>query len=83
MQIVPYMPVHPAQLNTDSKSTKTTTDEVEDSKEKETISDDLKNDQADHFFKIPSVPNTPYTVEEPCDSAINRGPAMKRYGPSI
>ncbi len=65
MQIVPYMPIHPAQLNNDNP-TKTTDYENQAS-----------NDSDDYLFKIPSVP-TPYTVEEPCDSAIKRGSTMKR-----
>jgi hypothetical protein len=64
MQIVPYMPIHPAQLNNDN--TTTTDDENQ-----------VSNDTDDHLFKIPSIP-TPYTVEEPCDSAIKRGSTMKR-----
>ena len=76
MQIVPYMPVHPAQLITDSTSTiKPTTDEGE---EKEDSSNDLKDPNDDYLFKIPSVP-TPYTVEEPNDTTIKRGSTMKRF----
>ncbi len=66
MQIVPYIPIHPAQLNNDNISTTTITEE-----------DELKNDNDDYIFKIPSVP-TPYTVEEPCDNTIKRSSTMKR-----
>ena len=66
MQIVPYIPIHPAQLNNDNPTTTNTDDENQAS-----------NDGDDHQFKIPSIP-TPYTVEEPCDSAIKRGSTMKR-----
>lgn len=73
MQIVPYMPIHPGQLTTDSTSTvKSTTDEGE---EKEDSSNDTNEH---HLFKIPSVP-TPYTVEEPSDNTIKRGSTMKRF----
>jgi hypothetical protein len=40
------------------------------------VIDDKTEDES--LFKIPSIP-TPYTVEEPCDSAIKRPPTMKRY----
>jgi hypothetical protein len=73
MQIVPYMPIHPAQLTNDNI---TTTDE-EDNNENQVSSDESKSDNDDYMFKIPSIP-TPYTVEEPCDSAIKRGSTMKR-----
>jgi len=70
MQIVPYMPIHPAQLNKDSpkKDDKKTDDEKEE---------DIKDE---NLFKIPSIPSTPtpYTVEEPCDNVTKRPPTMKR-----
>lgn len=70
MQIVPYIPVHPAQLTTDSISIgKSTTDEEEEK---------TQDTNDDHLFKIPSVP-TPYTVEEPSDNTIHRGSTMKRF----
>jgi hypothetical protein len=80
MQIVPYMPIHPAQLNSD---TLTNDEKAEDDEEEivestsPIISEDVKNDNDGHLFKIPSAP-TPYTVEEPCDSTIKRASAMKR-----
>lgn len=82
MQIVPYMPIHPAQLNTDNV---TTDDKVKEEEEEDEIpesaspiiSDEVRNDTDEHNFKMPSAP-TPYTVEEPCDNTIKRASAMKR-----
>ena len=69
MQIVPYMPIHPSQLNKDKPTT--------DNKTKAEDVDESSVTSGEHLFKIPSVP-TAYTVEEPCDSTIKRPPAMKR-----
>ncbi|UJR15732.1 hypothetical protein I4U23_002667 [Adineta vaga] len=82
MQIVPYMPIHPAQMNSDT----VTTDEKAEGEEDEevlaessspVIPEEVKNDNDDHLFKMPSAP-TPYTVEEPSDSNIKRASTMKR-----
>ena len=74
MQIVPYMPIHPAQLNSDN----VTGDEEVAEGASPILSDDITNDNDDHLFKMPSAP-TPYTVEEPCDGNIKRAAPMKRY----
>jgi len=71
MQIVPYMPVHPAQLNNDNNIT--TDEKIKDGEE---IIEN-SNSSDDYQFKMPSIP-TPYTVEEPCDTVIKRGSTMKR-----
>jgi hypothetical protein len=72
MQIVPYMPIHPAQLNTNDK---------EEDKSKISspviIKEIKKKENDDHLFKRPFVP-TSYTVEEPCDNTIKPTPRMKR-----
>lgn len=68
MQLVPYMPIHPAQLNEEKPIESQTSISV--------TSDEPKNDN--HLFKIPSVP-TFYTVEEPpSDDVMRRNPTMKR-----
>lgn len=78
MQIVPYMPIHPAQLNNDNVTT-ITDEKIKDKEEtvEDSILDESKNDNDDYPFKIPSIP-TPYTVEEPCENTIKRTPTMKR-----
>lgn len=70
MQLVPYMPIHPTQLNNDKIETKNDEEVNENA--------DLKNDNDDYLFKIPSLP-TPYTVEEPCETTTKRSSTMKRY----
>jgi len=78
MQIVPYMPIHPAQLNNDTiTTTNNKTKDEEETIENAMSSDESTNENNDPLFKIPSIP-TRYTVEEPCDSTIKRGPPMKR-----
>ena len=74
-QIVPYIPIHPAQLTTDSvtNAKEETTDQDEPSPT--VVSPESNFD--DNIFKIPSVP-TPYTVEEPCDNVNKRNSTMKR-----
>ncbi|CAF3782654.1 unnamed protein product [Adineta steineri] len=81
MQLVPYMPIHPAQLSND---TATKQDEDEEEEEERIIEnpspvifEELKNDDGDHLFKMPSLP-TLYTVEEPSDNITKRACAMKR-----
>ncbi|CAF0906134.1 unnamed protein product [Adineta ricciae] len=81
MQLVPYMPIHPAQLNSENV---TSDDKSKDDDEDElienssvVISEEVKNENDDYQFKIPSIP-TPYTVEEPCDNTRKRPSAMKR-----
>ena len=81
MQLVPYMPIHPAQLNSENA---TCDDKSKDDDEDElianssvVISEEVKNENEDYQFKIPSIP-TPYTVEEPSDNARKRPSAMKR-----
>jgi hypothetical protein len=69
MQIVPYMPIHPSQLNKDKPTA--------DDKAKDEDVDESSVTSGKDLFKIPSVP-TAYTVEEPCDSTIKRPSAMKR-----
>lgn len=64
MQIVPYMPIHPAQLTSKNEE-----------KSQEDQTKIKKND--DHLFKKPFLP-TPYTVEEPPDNTIKRTLRMKR-----
>lgn len=66
MQIVPYMPIHPAQL-------KSTNDE----KEQENHTETKKTHDGNHLFKKPFLP-TPYTVEEPSENTIKRALRMKR-----
>ncbi|CAF2372205.1 unnamed protein product [Rotaria sp. Silwood2] len=84
MQIVPYMPIHPTQLNNDNTTTDEKTKEKEEDKLVDdkisfsAISDEIKYENNDHLFKIPSIP-TPYTVEEPpCDNVTKRSSTMKR-----
>jgi len=76
MQIVPYMPIHPVQLNNDKPKDEEKRIENQISSSSSS-SDESKNENDDYHFKIPSIP-TAYTVEEPSDSAIKRGPTMKR-----
>ncbi|CAF1393191.1 unnamed protein product [Rotaria magnacalcarata] len=83
MQLVPYMPIHPAQLNSENVTTDNKTKELEEDKMIEnqfassvSCDEEIKNDG--HLFKIPSIP-TLYTVEEPpCDGVLKRNPTMKR-----
>lgn len=81
MQLVPYMPIHPAQLNSENVTSDDKSKEDEDDELIENpslvISEEVKNDNDDYQFKIPSIP-TPYTVEEPCDNTRKRPSAMKR-----
>ncbi len=80
MQIVPFMPIHPAQLTKDNVTTEDKTKNEEEIIENQpVVSDEFQNENNNYLFKIPSIP-TPYTVEEPSDSAIKRGSTMKRWG---
>ncbi|CAF1407645.1 unnamed protein product [Rotaria sordida] len=78
MQIVPYMPIHPAQLNND-KTKEQEEDKIIDNKTSSPIiSDEIKYENNDHIFKIPTIP-TAYTVEEPpCETTTKRSSTMKR-----
>ncbi len=71
MQIVPYMPIHPAQLN-NSNNNHETAEEKEQKDEKK-----RKKESDDHLFKRP-FPPTPYIVEEPCENTSKRTLRMKR-----
>ncbi|CAF3658603.1 unnamed protein product [Rotaria socialis] len=83
MQLVPYMPIHPAQLHNENVTTDNKTKEPDEEKMIENqfsssviYDEEIKNDG--HLFKIPSIP-TLYTVEEPpCDGVLKRNPTMKR-----
>ncbi|UJR30886.1 hypothetical protein I4U23_018397 [Adineta vaga] len=84
MQIVPYMPIHPTQLNNTSVVMKSEEqkDEKETLKPIETIEIKTKKND-DHLFKKPFLP-LPYTVEEPCDTTNRRPLRMKRsYSQSV
>lgn len=75
LQLVPYMPVHPAQLKSNKQS--------DEQKSSSPIASTLPNQTDDHLFKKPFLP-TPYTVEEPCDTSHKRTSRMKRsYSQSI
>lgn len=93
MQIVPFIPIHPAQLTSDSKTT-TNDDKSTDDDEKQSLASSSSSslstapttsmidefiDQTDddQIFKRPWAP-TPYTVEEPNDKINKRSPTMKR-----
>lgn len=78
MQIVPYVPVHPAQLKNNNTNTDKDEEGIENPISSPILSDDIKNENDEFLFKIPSAP-TPYTVEEPCDNITKRGATMKRY----
>jgi hypothetical protein len=77
MQIVPYMPIHPAQLNNNN----VTVEEKEQKNENKISSpvkiNERKDENDDHLFKRPFLP-TPYTVEEPCENTNKRTLRMKR-----
>jgi len=83
MQIVPYMPIHPAQLNNDNVATDDKIKEEEGEGEEliantsGVTSEEFKDENDDYLFKMPSLP-TPYTVEEPCENTTKRACAMKR-----
>jgi len=68
MQIVPYMPIHPAQLNSNNP--------IIDEKEQKDQGK-IKKENDDYLFKKPFLP-VPYTVEEPCENILKRPPRMKR-----
>lgn len=72
MQIVPYMPVHPAQLNNSNEKEK---------KKKKIPSpipvNQIKKENDDYLFKRPLTPPL-YTVEEPPDNTTKRPARMKR-----
>jgi hypothetical protein len=72
MQIVPYMPIHPAQLNNNNNNNNSTIDE-----KKQENQNKIKKENDDYLFKKPFIP-TPYTVEEPCENLMKRTPRMKR-----
>lgn len=75
MQIVPYMPIHPAQLSIHH--------EEEEEKHPDSslpIPVDPKSD--DDLFKKP-FPPTPYFVEEPPENLVKRTTRMKRFDLSL
>jgi hypothetical protein len=83
MQIVPYVPIHPAQLFTNTTTTTTDDEEAaEKSSSSSVVSEEIAVLNDGQLFKIPPIP-TAYTVEEPTEGAIKRGPAMKRYENSL
>jgi len=75
MQIVPYMPIHPTQLNNNNNHS--TLDEKEQENQNKIPPPIKVKENDDHLFKKPFAP-TPYTVEEPCENTIKRTPTMKR-----
>lgn len=75
MQLVPYIPIHPAQLASESTTTNNEKKDEESQPSSAGVSPEPNFDES--IFKIPSVP-TPYTVEEPCDNVNKRNPTMKR-----
>ena len=79
MQLVPYMPIHPAQLNKEALVTPElrSNDEEDELIQIANSSAALSDVDRDHVFKTPTIP-TPYTVEEPNDSPTKRCPTMKR-----
>ncbi|CAF0851646.1 unnamed protein product [Adineta ricciae] len=73
MQIVPYMPIHPAQLSTTDETVK-----KEEKKKEPEISKMIPPKASDdHVFKKPLLP-LPYTVEEPFENTSKRTLRMKR-----
>ncbi len=72
MQIVPYMPVHPAQLNSHDEK-----NEKQKKIPSSTPVNPIKKENDDHLFKRPLTP-TPYTVEEPPENTSKRPARMKR-----
>ncbi|CAF0720050.1 unnamed protein product [Adineta steineri] len=87
MQIVPYIPIHPAQLNNNNNHV--TVEEKEQKIENNIsstvkISPIIKEENDDHLFKRPFSPVPPYTVEEPTENTTKRIPRMKRsYSQSV
>lgn len=81
MQIVPYMPIHPAQLNNNNSTNNVTMEEKEEKNEKEiplpVKINEIKKENDDHLFKRPFSP-TPYIVEEPSENTNKRTSRMKR-----
>ncbi|CAF2682993.1 unnamed protein product [Rotaria sp. Silwood2] len=87
MQIVPYMPIYPVQVNNNNS----TMDEKEQEQEQENqnqnsspiIAKEIKKQDDDLLFKRP-FPPTPYTVEEPPENTTRRTSKMKRsYSQSV
>lgn len=81
MQIVPYMPIHPAQLNIPIEKEEDI--ELDEEKHLDSPAPILANpkpdyDDDDDLFKKPFAP-TPYIVEEPPDSFVKRSTRMKRF----
>jgi len=72
MQIVPYMPIHPAQLNSNNNNIP-----IIDEKEQKNQGE-IKKENDDHLFKKPFLP-VPYTVEEPSEYILKRPQRMKRF----
>ena len=83
MQIVPYMPVHPGQLQSTTVNSVNQTDNQmeEEAKAEDKLSPvpvprtSVHSD--DNLFKRPFTPPA-YTVEEPCDFPSQRPHRMKR-----
>ena len=75
MQIVPYMPIHPAQLNVPPVVVP-----VEDNHENTSspvLRPQTESKSDDLLFKRPFLPVL-YTVEEPSDASVKRPSRMKR-----
>jgi hypothetical protein len=76
MQIVPYMPIHPAQLHTTPVAV--TIEDHHDDTASPVLCPETESNNDDHLFKRPLPPVT-YTVEEPCDTSVKRTSPMKRF----
>lgn len=70
MQIVPYMPIHPAQLSIHHE------EEEQEADSSSPIPTDPKSE--DDLFKKP-FPPPPYIVEEPPENLVKRTTRMKRF----
>lgn len=83
MQLVPYVPIHPGQLTTESptKHNEKAQESPKKNDDTESVtsndSEDIQIDKTEHLFKRPFLP-TAYTVEEPCEGDIKRASTMKR-----
>lgn len=84
MQLVPYVPIHPGQLTTESPTKRNEKAQESPKKNDDTESvtsndsEDIQIDKTEHLFKRPFLP-TAYTVEEPCEGDIKRASTMKRF----
>ena len=77
MQIVPYMPIHPAQLGVHHEK------EGEEEKHPDSYLPVPVNPKSDDdLFKKPFLP-TPYIVEEPPENLVKRTTRMKRFDLSL